>query len=96
MKITQCPYCQGKLKVRKLECVKCGLKFEGEFYTPAIAMLSQTQQNFVELFVLNSGSLKEMARVLGLSYPTVRARLDEIIKDLSLEIKNRQETKKDN
>ncbi len=95
MRITQCPFCKEKLRVKKLECFKCGMSFEGEFYTSPIMALSEEQQSFVELFVLSSGSLKEMAEIFGVTYPTVRARLDEIIADLKNEIKKRDDYKKD-
>lgn len=95
MRITECPFCKEKLKVKKLECVKCNLSLEGEFYTSPIIGLNEEQQSFVELFILNSGSLKEMAKILGVTYPTVRSRLDEIISSLKEEIKQREEYKDD-
>jgi len=95
MRITKCPFCQDKLKIKKFECRKCGVSFEGEFYTSPILALSEEQQSFVELFVLSSGSLKEMASILGITYPTVRARLDELIEDLKQEMKKREDYKKD-
>jgi len=77
-----CSYCGGNLRVTKLTCDDCGLAFEGEFTTPRLARLEIEEQRFVELFVLASGSLKEMARLLGVSYPTVRSRLDRLIENL--------------
>ena len=95
MRITECPFCKEKVKVKKLECLKCGISFEGEFYTSPIMSLSEEQQSFIELFVLSSGSLKEMAGILGITYPTVRVRLDEIIADLKKEMNRRQDYKKE-
>lgn len=95
MRITQCPICKEKIKVKKFECRKCGVSFEGEFYTSPIVSLSEEQQSFIELFVLSSGSLKEMAGILGVTYPTVRARLDEIIEALKDEMKEREGYKKE-
>ena len=93
MKIHQCPFCQEKVKVKKVECHHCGIGFEGEFYTSPLLGLSEAEQSFIELFVLSSGSLKEMAKILGVSYPTVRSRLDQIIKDLKVEMKHNEEYK---
>jgi hypothetical protein len=94
MRIHQCPYCQDKVKIKKLECRKCGISFEGELFTSPIMALSEDQQNFIELFILSSGSLKEMAQILGITYPTVRTRLDDIITDLKQEMKTREDYKK--
>jgi hypothetical protein len=94
MRIHQCPYCKEKVKIKKLECRKCGISFEGELYTSPIMALSEEQQSFVELFILSSGSLKEMAQIMGITYPTVRVRLDEIIADLKNEMKTREDYKK--
>jgi len=95
MRITRCFICGNKLKIKKLECRKCGMSFEGEFYTSPINSLSEEQQSFIELFVLNSGSLKEMAQILNVTYPTVRTRLDEIIEALKKEMKEREDYKKE-
>ena len=95
MRVDHCPFCEGKLKIEKLKCFKCGIGFEGEFFTSPIMAISEDQQSFIELFVLSSGSLKEMAKILGVTYPTVRTRLDEIIQTLKQEMKSRNEYKKD-
>ena len=89
MKIYECPICQGKIKIKKYECRGCGVSFEGEFFTSPVMALDQDQQTFIELFILSSGSLKEMAQIMGVTYPTVRARLDQIIADLKKELKSR-------
>ena len=95
MRIHECPFCSEKVKIKKVECTKCGLGFEGEFYTSPVMSLSEAEQSFIELFVLSSGSLKEMAHKLGVSYPTVRARLDEIIETLAQELEAREQYKKE-
>lgn len=95
MKIYECPYCRERVKIKKVECHKCGISFEGEFYTSPIMALSEEQQSFIELFVLSSGSLKEMAAILGVTYPTVRTRLDEIIAGLKAAMKEREDYKQE-
>ena len=95
MRITECPFCQEKLSVKKVGCHKCNINMEGDFYTSPFISLSEEQQSFVELFILSSGSLKEMAKILGVTYPTVRVRLDEIIKDLKAALKQREGYKQD-
>ncbi len=65
-----------------MRCEKCETEVEGLFPLPALVGLSQDDQDFILEFVKASGSLKEMAAILKVSYPTVRNRLDEIIKNL--------------
>lgn len=74
-----CPSCGGRLNVQSLHCTACDTRIEGDYLLPVILQLPPDDQRFVLDFVLCSGSLKEMARQMGLSYPTVRNRLDEII-----------------
>lgn len=81
------------MRVSKLTCDDCGLSHEGEFSTPRLFLLDQADQRFIELFVLASGSLKKMAELLNVSYPTVRNRLDGVIERLEQE-KHRDEARK--
>ena len=60
----RCPYCSGALRTTKLTCQDCGLGLEGDFVTPRLSRLEPEEQRFAELFVLASGSLKQMAEVL--------------------------------
>ncbi len=80
-----CPYCSTPMHISKLTCGECALAVEGSMPTPALFRLSQEEQRFAELFLLASGSLKEMARQLEFSYPTIRNRLDQLIEHLETE-----------
>ncbi len=77
-----CPSCGGKLSVKHLHCDKCETGVEGLYPLPVLAGLAQEDQEFILEFIKASGSLKEMASKLDVSYPTVRNRLDEIIEKL--------------
>ena len=77
-----CPACQSQLNIKKLSCQKCSTEIEGLFELPSLARLSVEDQEFVGQFVRCSGSLKEMARLQKLSYPTVRNHLDNIIEQI--------------
>ena len=76
---TICPSCQGILKVRRLSCASCDTSVEGSFDLPVLAQLSAEDQNFIFHLIQASGSLKEMAGHYGLSYPTIRNRLNALI-----------------
>ncbi|NLK09144.1 MAG: DUF2089 domain-containing protein [Firmicutes bacterium] len=78
----QCPICGNSLSVTSLHCHECDTSVHGSFRLCKICQLSKRQQQFVEVFVASRGNIKEVERVLGISYPTVRSRLDEIIEAL--------------
>ncbi|MES2560054.1 MAG: DUF2089 family protein [Bacteroidota bacterium] len=78
-----CPSCESKLKVKKLVCAQCDTEVEGLYSMPPLASLNNEEQTFVMEFVKSGGSLKNMASFMGLSYPTVRNYLDDIISKLT-------------
>lgn len=75
----KCPSCQQQLHVKSLRCESCHTEVTGLYALPLLAQLSPEEQAFIVKFVKSSGSLKEMAKELSLSYPTVRNLLNEII-----------------
>jgi hypothetical protein len=79
-----CPACQSQLNIKKLSCQECDTEIEGLFELPCLARLSAENQEFILQFVKCSGSLKEMARLLKLSYPTVRNQLDNVIEQIKI------------
>jgi hypothetical protein len=74
-----CPACRTQLKVKSLRCEACGTEVHGEYDLPLWLRLPEEDRRFILQFVKSSGSLKDMSRHLGLSYPTVRNLLNEII-----------------
>ena len=68
--------------MRRLRCESCETEVEGAYPLPPLASVPQEDQEFILQFIKASGSLKEMAKLLGVSYPTVRNRLDEVIERL--------------
>ena len=81
----KCPSCQSHLKVKSLKCENCLTEVSGLYELPALVRLSLDDQQFILQFVKYSGSLKEIAKYLKLSYPTVRNLLDDIIEKLKSE-----------
>ena len=74
-----CPACSSDLQVSELSCTRCTTKIQGQFALPEIMQLNSEEQKFLIEFLKASGSLKEMSKILGFSYPKVRNMLDEII-----------------
>lgn len=80
--ISHCPLCDGPLQPVKLSCTACELTLEGRLPASRLALLATEQQEFVEAFLLARGNIKEVERGLGISYPTVRKRLDQVVEAL--------------
>lgn len=78
----RCPVCDHEMKITKLTCVNCPTKIEGEFHSCKFCRLPPEQLLFVEAFMKCRGNIKEVEKELGISYPTVRSRLDSVIEAL--------------
>ncbi|MGD2026385.1 MAG: DUF2089 domain-containing protein [Anaerolineales bacterium] len=81
----ECPVCGGELIVTRLSCRDCEVVIEGRFITGPFANLTSDQIMFLEIFIKNEGKITHMEKDLGLSYPTIRNRLHEIIRALGYE-----------
>jgi hypothetical protein len=82
--ISTCPVCEGELLISRLHCRSCGTALEGEFGVGRFGRLSKEQLALLESFLRARGNLKEMERELGISYPTVRGRVDALVRALGL------------
>jgi len=68
--------------VRELGCPECGITVRGRFDRCEFCALPEEQLRFLRLFVSRRGNLREVEREMGVSYPTVRARLDDLLRAL--------------
>ncbi|MDQ2853697.1 MAG: DUF2089 domain-containing protein [Chloroflexota bacterium] len=82
--ISTCPVCEGELAITRLHCRSCGTALEGEFGVGRYGRLSREQLSLLESFLRSRGNLKEMERELGISYPTVRGRVEALVRALGL------------
>lgn len=80
--IESCPTCNGQLEITQVKCVRCGTEIRSRYSPCDFCRLSEEQSHFLWIFVTNRGNLSEVEKRLGVSYPTVRAKLDEIIDQL--------------
>ncbi len=78
----KCPACGGTLIITECRCQDCDLQLRGNFQPPEFSGLSEDQLTFVRIFLRSRGNLSEVEKVLGVSYPTIRNKLDEINKVL--------------
>src|SRR5664280_1140826 len=83
--LSKCPVCDGELTVTRLHCDTCDTVIEGRFTNTAFAGLMTEQLDFIETFVRCEGKLTRVQEEMALSYPTVRNRLQEVIRALGYE-----------
>jgi hypothetical protein len=88
-----CPYCGEAMAVTRMTCGNCDVSIEAAFPMSRLASLPVEHQRFIEMFVLSGGNLKEIAEQVGVSYPTIRSRLDKVIESLRGEIAKTQRVK---
>jgi hypothetical protein len=80
--ISTCPVCANELAVTRLHCQSCGTTLEGDFSVGRFGRLNREQLTLLESFLRSRGNLREMERELGISYPTVRARVEGLVRAL--------------
>ena len=82
--IAVCPVCDSRLAVTRLHCGECGTTIEGEFSVGRFGRLTREQLSLLESFLRARGNLKDLERELGISYPTVRVKVDALVRTLGL------------
>ena len=82
--IAICPVCEQELSVTRLHCRSCGTTLDGDFRVGRFGRLTREQMELLEGFLRSRGNLREMERESGLSYPTLRGRVDALIRALGL------------
>ncbi|GAB4502198.1 MAG: DUF2089 family protein [Anaerolineales bacterium] len=83
--LTHCPVCANELTITRLHCDTCETTLEGRFSGGPFAHLNDEQLKFIEIFIRNEGKINRMESEIGLSYPTIRNRLHEVIRALGYE-----------
>jgi len=80
----KCPSCSGKIIVTELCCDECKTSIKGNFVLPEFACLSEEDDHLLKVFLSARGNIKEVERCLGISYPTVKSRLETMLAKLGL------------
>ena len=94
--IHRCPTCGGdNLEIERVRCADCSTAVEGKFNVSRLGSLPLEHQEFVELFLKCRGNIKDVERELGVSYPTVRGRLDRAIEAMGLAKTDRTERRRE-
>lgn len=82
-----CPVCGGRMHVREMACRSCDISIRGEFELSPFNALSKEELRFVEIFIRTQGNFREVQAELGLSYPTVKKQLENVIRTLGYDVK---------
>jgi len=90
--IATCPVCASELAVTRLRCGECGTTIEGEFTVGRFGRLTREQLQLLESFLRSRGNLRDMERELGISYPTVRGRVEQLVRTLGFGPRDEAET----
>jgi hypothetical protein len=80
----ECPVCAERLRVTQLGCDACGTGISGEFDQCEFCALDAGALDVLKVFLASRGNMKELERHLGVSYPTARARFDDLVRKLGL------------
>ena len=89
--LEQCPSCGSEVEVTRLSCTRCETVVTGRFQPCRFCKLPPNSVQFLETFVKSRGNVKEMERELGISYWTIRSRINELIQELGFEVEAAQE-----
>lgn len=92
--IGECPVCKSDLKVTKLSCTHCSTEISGDFTLSKFNYLSKEHLYFIEVFIKNKGNIKQIEKELGISYPTVKKNLDEVIVSLGYQVNDEEKEKR--
>ncbi len=79
-----CPVCSDRLQVTQLGCSTCGTALSGQFTQSEFDALDDADRDVLRVFLASRGNMKELERHLGVSYPTARARFDDLLRKLGL------------
>jgi hypothetical protein len=93
--LTKCPVCAGRLRISELACDGCGTTLKSRFESCDFCRLPDEMYEFLRVFIKTRGSIKAMEKELGISYPTVRSRLDELQRLLGFQATDRAESAKE-
>jgi hypothetical protein len=82
----RCPVCANALSVTRLQCGQCGTGVDGLFSLGRLQSLTPEHIQFVETFMKCKGKIKDVEAEMGISYPTVVGKLNEVVRAMGYEV----------
>jgi hypothetical protein len=92
LKILKCPSCGEKMVISEIKCPKCDLRVKKDFSPCEFCELPEDDYEFLKIFLRTQGKITDIEKILGASYPTIKMKIDKLLKNLKL---SPIETKKD-
>lgn len=89
--LENCPVCNGKFFIKKIECEQCHTSIEGEFSLPVNQPYDEEIMNFIKVFIFTEGSIRQTEKMLNCSYPKVKNLLKKTKAALGLDATNKEE-----
>uniref|UniRef100_A0A7C4THR6 DUF2089 domain-containing protein n=1 Tax=candidate division WOR-3 bacterium TaxID=2052148 RepID=A0A7C4THR6_UNCW3 len=83
-KFKNCPSCGEKMVISELRCPKCDLRVKKDFLPCEFCQLSEEDYEFLKIFLRTQGRITDMERLLGISYPTIKTKIENLLKSLNL------------
>ncbi|KPK64183.1 hypothetical protein AMJ83_04105 [candidate division WOR_3 bacterium SM23_42] len=84
VKLFNCPSCNERMVMSELKCPKCDLRIRKDFESCDFCSLPEQDHEFLLVFLRAQGRITDMEKVLGVSYPTIKAKIDSLLKNLNL------------
>lgn len=84
IKLFNCPSCSEKMVISELKCPKCDLRIHKDFESCDFCSLPEENYEFLLIFLRTQGRITDMEKVLGVSYPTIKTKIDNLLKSLKL------------
>ncbi len=82
----KCPVCNHELQITKLSCTKCHTSIQGQFKSCEFCSLPKEELDFLKIFIKCRGNIKDVEREMGISYPTVKGKLNSLIEALGFHV----------
>jgi len=83
-KIIACPLCGAQMVINELKCSGCNVRVKGDFSPCEFCQLSEQDYDFLKVFLRTQGRITDIEKILGISYPTIKAKIDKLLEALKL------------
>jgi len=84
VKLFNCPSCEERMVIGELKCPKCDLRIKKDFEPCEFCRLPEEDHEFLLIFLRTQGRITDMEKILGVSYPTIKSKIDNLLKNLNL------------
>ncbi|MEO0123594.1 MAG: DUF2089 family protein [candidate division WOR-3 bacterium] len=83
-KIKNCPLCGGEMVISELRCKKCDLRVKKDLSPCEFCQLPEEDYEFLKIFLRTEGKITDIEKILGVSYPTIKSKIDHLLNSLNL------------